>query len=408
MTRPTGKNARPSRLRFRRLFGLFAVLVAAGGVLAAQQFWFSPEARERRAERMSLAELERQAPGSRDPLIPYYLSRRRAEVGDLEGALAALQAALRLDPAFPRARAALGTVLMSLDRDEEAVLELRQAIQDDRTNVEAFLALALFYQRYEAWQREAQAAEVATQLQPGNAAAWVLLGEAAQAQRDVARAAGCFERAVAAAPRDPRPLALVARARLALGDLGRADQFARAAIRAGPREPLGYVALGETLLRRDERRRREAEQAFEQAIAMGAPGSDGYFGLATALHLQGREVEAEQQYRFALRADPTQNEARYGLARSLRAQGREAEAAAVERQFRSWVRFEEERAALNDRIALRPEEAKGWFALARLYAGRGLWEQARRLARSGLRRAPADLEGQKLLAQIEEGAARVP
>jgi tetratricopeptide (TPR) repeat protein len=402
-------NERPPAAGFtlRRLF-LLCGLLGVAAVALAQQFWFSPEARERRAARMPLAELERQASGTRDPLIPYYLSRRRAEVGDLEGAVAALEAALRLDPSFPRARAAMGTALMSLDRDEEALLEFRQAIQEDPTNVDAFLGMALFYQRYEAWTRQAQAAEVATRLQPGNADAWILLGQALRTQKGAARAAECFERAVAAAPQNPVALALASSARLELGDVDRAEAHARAAVRAGPKAPLGYTALGEALLKRGEDRRREAEQSFEQAIAMGAVGGDAYFGLARALQLQGREAEAEQQFRFALRADPTLNEARYGLARSLRAQGREAEAAAVERDFRSWVNFEARRAALNDRIVLQPDDAKRWFALARLYAGHNMWDLARRVARSGLRRAPADPEGQKLLAQIEEGASRAP
>ena len=77
----------------------------------------------------------------------------------------------------------------------------------------------------------------------------------------------------------------------------------------------------------------------------------------------------------------------------------------VEREFRAWVRYEERRSVLHDQAALEPENAGRWFALARLNARMGLWETARRQALSGLRRAPADGEGNRLLAEINRHVA---
>jgi tetratricopeptide (TPR) repeat protein len=388
----------------RRLVLLAGLLLVSLGALVAQRAWFSEAARAGRLERLSLDQLEKQAAASRDPGLQYHLARRRLEAGDPEGARGALEATLRLDPHFRGARATLGTLLLGTNQDQEAYLQLQQAVRDDPADLDAFLGLALLFQRNEAWQKQEQAAEAATRIQPRNPNGWILLGQAADARRDRGRAATCFERAMAVAPKDARPYPLAARARLRLGELDRAEQHARAGIQADPQDPGGYLALGEVLLRRERARLPEAEQALEQAVALGERSGEAYVGLARALQLQGRPAEAEPQYRLALRARPDHNPARYGLARALRAQGKRAAAAAVDREFQAWVRFEERRSVLHDQVALHPDDARRWFALARLNVKMGLWEAARRQTLSGLRRAPADPAGTRLMEAINRHA----
>src|SRR5439155_26169160 len=117
----------------------------------AQRMWLSPEAQERRVRALSLASLEERARAGRaGALVLYYLGRRRVEAGDRAGGQSAFEAALRVDGRFARARAALGTLLMSQDRDQEAGAELRHALQDDPTTYEAWIALAALDGRYEA------------------------------------------------------------------------------------------------------------------------------------------------------------------------------------------------------------------------------------------------------------------
>lgn len=401
MTRSTPHPAFPCPAFSRRLVLLSALLVLAVGLLLGQQFWLSPEARERRYSRMSLAELERRAPSTRDPLLLYYAARRRTESRDPEGAVQALTGALRLDPRFGRARATLGSLLVTMDRDQEASLQLTQAIRDDPANADAYLGLALLHQRHRTWNRQSEAAEAATRIQPDNSNAWILLGEAAEAQQEYARAAECFERAAAAAPADPRPHALAAGANLMLGRLDAAEGQARAAIRLGPKDPLAHLALGDVLRRRRPSDLDEAAHAYERAARMGDASGRAAYKLGS-VYLAGRRwVEAEQQFRLALRADHALNESRYGLVRALRAQGRHGDAAAMDRDFRAWGVLEKKYASLQNRVALRPDDAGPWFELARLNRRMGLWEEAARTARSGLRRAPADAQGLKLLDEIE-------
>src|SRR5688500_20359487 len=101
-----------------RLLLLAAVLLVALGGLLAQRLWRSPGSREQRLAAWSRERLEKEAGrGSKDPLVHFSLARKRIEVGDAAGAVEALESALRLNPKFSRARATLGTVLMTMDQD---------------------------------------------------------------------------------------------------------------------------------------------------------------------------------------------------------------------------------------------------------------------------------------------------
>jgi len=394
-------SAGPARSRARLGLLTLALALAAAG-LAAQRLWLSPEARERRLQSLSLAELEQRGRAGRaDPLTVYWLGRRRLEAGDAAGAQDAFTAALRADPHFARARAALGTMLLAQDRDQEAGGELRRAIDDDPTTYEAWIALAALYGRYEAWKRQADAAENAIRLHPRVADGWLLRGRAATEMREPARAAECYERAAALAPASAAAHAFAARAQLALNRLGAAERQARAAVAAGPGEALAYTVLGEALARRGGASRSEGEAAFRRAIALGDAGGDAALGLGQLLLAERRYGEAEAQFRAALRADSGKNEARYGLIRALTAAGRLAEAAAIEREFAGWHRFEERRTVLHNETVLNHDDPKPWFALARLYAGRQLWVAARRVVLSGLQRSPGDAGGLRLLREIE-------
>src|SRR5438094_7692440 len=87
----------------RRLALLGGLLLVAVAALAAQRLWLSPEARQRQLARRSLAELEAAAAAdSHDPLLHLALGQRREAAGDLDGAAAACERALELDPALAR------------------------------------------------------------------------------------------------------------------------------------------------------------------------------------------------------------------------------------------------------------------------------------------------------------------
>jgi tetratricopeptide (TPR) repeat protein len=290
---------------------------------------------------------------------------------------------------------------MALDQDPEASLQLRQAIEDDPQSADGYLGLALLYQRNQAWHLQAKAAEMASQLEPRNGDAWILRGQAASAQGDHGAAADYFARAQQAARSDPRPAALESGERTALGDFKRAASLARKAVTLGPKQAGGYAALGAALSRLGRDRLPEAEEAYSTAASLGDDSGQANLGLGRVLLRQRKVVEAEQQFRLAVRRNPAVSDAHYGLAQALTAQGKDAEAREAERQFRRWVKFDEESARLHDQVALHAEDARAWFKLARLYADRELWQPARRMTLSGLRRAPADAEGQKLLEMID-------
>jgi tetratricopeptide (TPR) repeat protein len=389
----------------KRLLLLLSLLLAAAAGLAFLRLRPTPEAREREYSHWSPERLEKEAsrrPG--DPHLLFILARKRLETGDPAAAETALEEALSADPKFARARAALGTVLLSMDRDPEAVLQLKQAVKDDPELPDGYLGLALLYRRNEAWALQDQAAEIATQLAPENPHAWLLKGEAASRQGDHEKAAACYDRAGRLQPAEANPRALEAREQLALGNFARAEELAREGIRVEPKFAPAHTALGETLMRAGRARYPEAEEAFSRGAALGDDSGRAHLGLGRVLLLLNRPAEAEQQYRLATRDHPQMSEAHYGLAQALRAEGKSGEAAGAEKEFRRWTQFKEEAAKLHDEMLLNPEDARRWFSLARLYAGMRLWTDARRMAVAGLRRAPTDPEGQKLLAQIERNA----
>jgi tetratricopeptide (TPR) repeat protein len=148
----------------------------------------------------------------------------------------------------------------------------------------------------------------------------------------------------------------------------------------------------------------EAEKALANAAAFGDDTGRAHLELARVQALQGRPAEAEQQFRLAARDNPSMSEAYYGLSQSLRAQGKTQDAGAAESEFRRWVQFKERAAKLHDQLLVSPDDSARWFALARLYAGMQLWSDARRYALAGLRRAPTDEAGAKLLKLVESHA----
>lgn len=389
----------------KRLSALLCVLLLAIFVAVAHALWPSPQARERSLAGWQRERLEREAEkGSRDPVLFHTLARRRMEAGDFPAAGEALEEALRLNPKFTRARATLGTVLMALDQDAEAVLQLKQAIQDDPTSADAYLGLALLYQRNEAWALQAQAAEIVTQLEPRKPDGWILRGEAVAQQGDHQKAAELFEKAAELAPKQARPRVLASAERLALGQFEPAQSLAEAAVRLEPKYAPGWTALGNVLLRQGPAEHGEAEKAYASAVSYGDDSGQAHLGLGRTLQLLKRPTEAEQQFRLAVRSHPELTEAHYGLSQVLREQGKEPAAAAAEKEFQRWVRFKEQATKLHDRLVLNPDAADDWFALAQLYAGMGLDASARRFTLSGLRRAPAHPQGKKLLEQIDRNA----
>lgn len=404
---PAGKSALQRR-RLLRLTAVLLVLLLLFGALQIYRAYFSAPAREARLQKMDLAALEAESRrrGS-DPAVFYHLARRRTEAGDLQGAEEALRWALRQEPGNARIRAALGSLLTSQEKYEEAVLQFRQAASDNPMEADVYLGLALLYNRHEAWRKMADTARLATEADPENPAGWGLLGDAHSHLKDHKKAAEFYEQAASLDPDNAQISAQAAFERILLGDLDAAEKYARQAIRAAPRSPIGHSALGQVLLRRGGSHIEEAGEAYRKAASLGAPGGAVQFGLGQVLLRQGRPVEAESHFRLALRADRLLNQARYGLLQALEQQGRRAEAERYRAELESWNRFDRQRIRLHDRVVAEPEKAHLWFDLAELHAEKDLLESAVRFTRSGLRRDPGSTRGHRLLERLQNQAAKL-
>lgn len=400
-TLPAGKK----QGRLSRLVALFFLMAALYGAVTVWRAMFSEEALEKRLTSMSLAEIEAESRRRADePLVFYHLARVKAAAADPAGAEEALRWALRLRPEYARARAALAGLMLADGRELEAAQQLRQAAKDDPAELDVYLGLALLYQRRQSWRLQADSAEAATRAAPENASGWRLWGEALTRLKDYRAAAEKFEHAAELDPANAELLALASAARLSHGALEIAERHSRQAVSQAPRDPVGYAALGQVLLLKGRAQLPPAIEAFQKAASLGADSGAAQLGLAQALLREERPVEAEAHFRLALRQNTALNEARYGLAQALNQQGREKDAAAVQAEFDQWITFERKRVRLHDRVVLQPDRAELWFQLAEMHLKQGLRDEAHRLTRSGLRRAPSDSRGLALLRKLNVSA----
>jgi tetratricopeptide (TPR) repeat protein len=77
-----------------------------------------------------LAQLEKLAladPGDAD--VPYMIAQERAKLGDRAGAIAAFDLCLKLDPDYHYAGYHKAKVLMTMERNDEAIAVLREALK---------------------------------------------------------------------------------------------------------------------------------------------------------------------------------------------------------------------------------------------------------------------------------------
>ena len=83
------------------------------------------------------------APPQADALLQQAVELQQA--GDLLGAIAAYERALKIEPANPGARSNLGAALVRLGRYDEAIDEYRRAIEGDPSNPSFRFNLALAF-----------------------------------------------------------------------------------------------------------------------------------------------------------------------------------------------------------------------------------------------------------------------
>jgi len=106
----------------------------------------------------------------------------------------------------------------------------------------------------------------------------------------------------------------------------KAEEHYRAAVALSPGLAEAHYDYGVLLVQ--QRRTREAAQAFERALAVNPNYAAAHNNLGNMLEAEGRAAEAESHYRAAIANDPTYRLARFNLGRTLVAQHKPGEAVA--------------------------------------------------------------------------------
>ena len=322
----------------------------------------------------------------------------RAEIletgkADLAAAEAALDAAVKADPADPAARLARAEFLLRRGAEASAAEEaLIQAIQADSGSATTLAAYARFLEENRADLDEAEEFyRRAARAEPGSAQAQTELGSFLhRARRDLDGAEERLRKAVALAPRSPSALRAFGRfLRDARGDLDRAEQMFRRAVEAAPRDAAALIDLA-VFLRETRGDFDGAEQMFRRAVAAEPDWVRALAPYARFIGAVRRDFDAaDAMFARALASAPNDAAAQVGRAQLLLMQGRTAEGLAL-------LDEAHDAAYAGDHEQRQPETLLDlWFSR---YAfdnrdRRGALKSAIGLIRVGARLSRVDLEG---------------
>ncbi len=264
----------------------------------------------------------------------------------LEEARSMFVDAIKIEPGISQAHNNLGTLLMTMGRDEEALAEFREALKLKPSDPEVHQNLSLALQRLGRTEEAAAEAEASLKLSPDQAAAHLTLADALQSQGRLDEAIREYAAALQIAPDD-------AEARnnygSALAKAGRLDEAA-AQFQEGIRlNPLAYHALnnlGSVELQRN--RPEDAAGHFRAAIAIQPNFAPAYRNLGTALDAMDRHDEAIEAFRNAIKYQPDSAQAHNDLGIALAETGKFQEAVV---EFREAVRLEPDNADARANLA---------------------------------------------------------
>ena len=250
--------------------------------------------------------------------------------GDLAGAVAEYEEAIRLKEDFASVHNNLGGILRRIPgRSDEALAHLQEAIRLQPDFPEAHSNLGVWYEDHGDLPKAAAQFEEALRENPRYATAHNDLGSVlAMTPSRLGEAAAQFQEAVRLEPDYAEAHANLGSAWMgAPGRLGDAVAEYEEAVRLRPGSAEAHNSLANALLKAPDRLG-EAVAQFEEALRLRPDYGEAHNNLGLALNAQGRPADAAAHFREALRLLPGHPEIHFNLALALlRTPGGEAEAA---------------------------------------------------------------------------------
>lgn len=249
---------------------------------------------------------------------------QRHQQGDLAGALAAYQQALRLAPGDIRAAGLLGTALLQMGDSHQALPHLESAVSRQRNNARLLATLAQAYFELSMFADAAEQFRKAMRIAPAELQFQLGLANSLAMQQQYAEAKRLLERIVARQPAHAMAWFNLANV---LRDLREPDAAIAAYRKTLDLEPAFIDArngMGHVL--HLSMRLAEAEREFRQCVRDVPEYLPAHQNLASVLIDQGKFGEAEAACRDVVRMDPSNAHAHGMLADTFNARGRMAEA----------------------------------------------------------------------------------
>jgi tetratricopeptide (TPR) repeat protein len=220
--------------------------------------------------------------------------------GDLDGAIAELQEALRLDPNYSHAHNNLGAALRDREDLDGALAEFREAIRLDSEYATAHNNLGVTLGMKGDLDGALKEIREAIQLDPRDAKARNDLGLTLAVKGDRDGAIDAYREAIRIDPgyawaRNNLGVALREK-----GDLDGAIEQFQELTRLDPQSADAHVNLGDALQARGDRA--GAADAYQKATWL-RPSAVSHYNLGNLLRQTGRPEEAERAYREAVRLD---------------------------------------------------------------------------------------------------------
>lgn len=267
---------------------------------------------------------------------PYYLGFTRYDLSDLPGAIAAMRAAIAINPAHANARIKLGEYLLEAGDYKESREVFRRVVSDMPERVEGHLGLGKLSNLEDEPEEAVEQLQAALKIESRIGEIHFALAEAYRKLGDTDSAAkelALFERYRNIRPslRDEELLAIGA---MNVGDLpylsrgmaymnsGRVVEAAQAYQKAVEINPKNIAALtGLMELHGRNRELAAAGRYYHQALDVNAANADLQGKWAAILRMNGQRSEAIEAYRRAVELDPFNANFKAGLGRALQDTG---------------------------------------------------------------------------------------